>query len=344
MKSTTRKSANPNKAKSPASRSGVASDSRQKKTTGVKAKVNAADGLRELFIAELKDIYWAEKALTKAIPKLIKNATSEELVQALSEHLAVTEEHVTRLTDVFSTIGEKAVAKKCEGMVGLIKEGEEIMKDTEKGVVRDAGIISAAQKVEHYEISSYGTLCAFAKTLGEHDAASILQETLDEEKKADATLSEIAESSVNEEAINSVEGSGKSSSRMQPKGQENQKRSRNKSNGDGMSKGTSKKENEQSIRYQFSGDGVGKGTGKKEDQFSSDGVRKSNEQGMRREAKATSGKQTTEMVGSRKQTNATSSRMIAKEMSSRNKARETSSRNQANAMDSRKQVRNPRQK
>ena len=171
-----------------------------KKTKGAKAKPDAAAGLRELFVDELKDIYWAEKALTKAIPKMIKNATSPELVDALSEHLDETEEQVKRLEDVFTSIGEKAAAKKCEAMNGLIKEAEEIMKETEKGVVRDAAIISAGQKVEHYEIATYGTLSAFAKTLEEDEAAELLEETLAEEKHADETLSEIAESSINVEA------------------------------------------------------------------------------------------------------------------------------------------------
>ncbi|MDQ3046259.1 MAG: ferritin-like domain-containing protein [Bacteroidota bacterium] len=171
-----------------------------KKSTGVKTSADAADGLRELFEAELKDIYWAEKALTKALPKMVKNATSDELVAALEDHLAVTEEQVARVEKVFEVLGVKAQAKKCEAMAGLIKEGEEIMKDTEKGVVRDAGIISAAQKVEHYEIASYGTLCAFAKTLGEDQAAALLEETLNEEKDADGLLTEIAESSINAEA------------------------------------------------------------------------------------------------------------------------------------------------
>jgi len=166
----------------------------------IKAKPDAAKGLRELFVDELKDIYWAEKALTKAIPKMIKNATSEELVTALEEHLEATQQQVTRVEEVFEVIGEKVQAKKCEAMAGLIKEAEEIMESTEEGVVRDAGIISAAQKVEHYEIASYGTLCAFAKTLGEDDAVALLLETLNEEKDADSKLSEIAESSINIEA------------------------------------------------------------------------------------------------------------------------------------------------
>lgn len=160
-----------------------------------------ADGLRELFVAELKDIYWAENALLKAIPKMIKNATSEELIAALEDHLAVTEEQVSRLDQVFELIEEKAQGKKCEAMAGLIKEAEEIMKETKKGDVRDAGIISAAQKVEHYEIATYGTLKTFALTLEEYDAADLLEETLNEEKDADQSLTEIAEASINAEAV-----------------------------------------------------------------------------------------------------------------------------------------------
>jgi len=162
-------------------------------------------GLQELFENELKDIYWAEKALVKAIPKMIKKATEEQLITALEEHLSVTEEQVTRVEKVFKAIGVKAEAKKCEAMAGLIKEAEEIMSDTEEGVVRDAGIISAAQKVEHYEIASYGTLCAFAKTLGHDEALQLLEETLNEEKEADSTLTEIAETSINVEAMEEAE-------------------------------------------------------------------------------------------------------------------------------------------
>jgi ferritin-like metal-binding protein YciE len=145
----------------------------ERKSSG-KNNSKEATGLRELFVTELKDIYWAEKALVKALPKMAKKATSDELITAIQDHLAVTETHVERLEKVFQLIGEKAVGKKCEAMVGLIEEAEEIMKETEEGVVRDAGIISAAQKVEHYEIASYGTLVAFANTLGEDEAGSIL--------------------------------------------------------------------------------------------------------------------------------------------------------------------------
>ena len=174
----------------------------KKNITGnaVKAKPDAAKGLRDLFVDELKDIYWAEKELLKAIPKMIKNATSEELADALTSHLQVTKNHVTRLEKVFASIGEKAEAKKCEAMAGLLKEGGEIMEETEKGVVRDAGIILAAQKVEHYEIATYGTLRQFAETLGLDEAVELLEATLEEEKAADEKLSEVAMSAVNIEA------------------------------------------------------------------------------------------------------------------------------------------------
>ncbi|MHC0441730.1 YciE/YciF ferroxidase family protein [Flavobacterium sp. 3-210] len=166
----------------------------------VKAKSSAADGLRELFVDSLKDIYWAEKALTKALPKMAKNATSENLISTINDHLAVTEEQVTRLEQVFDLIGEKSTAKKCEAMEGLIKEGESIMEETQQGPVRDAGIIAASQKIEHYEIATYGTLAAFAHTLGEDDALDLLQQTLDEEKEADILLTEVAYNNINFEA------------------------------------------------------------------------------------------------------------------------------------------------
>lgn len=156
--------------------------------------------LMKLFEDELKDIYWAEKALTKAIPKMIKNASSDELIEALENHLEETQGQVTRLEEVFSLIGKKATAKKCEAMEGLIKEAEEIMEECEEGAMCDAGIISAAQKVEHYEIATYGTLRQFAETLGMDDAAELLEETLNEEKTADETLTEVATSAVNIDA------------------------------------------------------------------------------------------------------------------------------------------------
>lgn len=166
----------------------------------VKAKPSAADGLRELFVDGLKDIYWAEKALTKALPKMAKNATSKNLIQTINDHLAVTEDQVLRLEQVFESVGEKATAKKCDAMEGLIKEGEGILEETEAGPVRDAGIIAAAQKVEHYEIATYGTLAAFAKTLGEVEALKLLLQTLDEEKDADLQLTENAYNTINFDA------------------------------------------------------------------------------------------------------------------------------------------------
>lgn len=161
--------------------------------------------LMKLFEDELKDIYWAEKALTKAIPKMIKKATSEELIEALENHLQETEEQVSRCEEIFGIIGKKAVAKKCEAMDGLIKEAEEIMKDTDEGSMRDAGIISAGQKVEHYEIASYGTLRQFAETLGLTDAVELFEMTLEEEKGADETLTEVALSAVNIQAAEEEE-------------------------------------------------------------------------------------------------------------------------------------------
>ena len=164
------------------------------------AKSSAAEGLRELFVDSLKDIYWAEKALVKALPKMAKNATSDNLISAINDHLAITEEQVSRLEKVFTSIGEKAVAKKCDAMEGLIKEGESIMEETEVGPVRDAGIIAASQKIEHYEIASYGTLAAFAQTLGEDDVVLLLEQTLAEEKEADNLLTEAAYNTINFDA------------------------------------------------------------------------------------------------------------------------------------------------
>lgn len=174
-------------------------------TRTIKAKSSAAEGLRELFIDSLKDIYWAEKALTKALPKMAKNATSQNLKDAIEEHLTVTQNQVSRLEQVFEIIGKKATAKKCDAMEGLIKEGESIMQETELGAVRDAGIIAASQKIEHYEIATYGTLCAFAKTLGEDDAVQLLKATLAEEKEADVNLTEAAYNTINFDAADEID-------------------------------------------------------------------------------------------------------------------------------------------
>ncbi|WP_281233189.1 ferritin-like domain-containing protein [Flavobacterium gelatinilyticum] len=158
---------------------------------------DAATELRQLFIDSLKDIYWAENALVTALPKMAANAAAAGLKSTIEEHLAVTENQIERLNQVFETLGEKAEGKKCEAMAGLLKEGDSILLETNPGAVRDAGIIAASQKIEHYEIASYGTLCAFAKTLGENDAAKLLTQTLAEEKEADCLLNDIALNLVN---------------------------------------------------------------------------------------------------------------------------------------------------
>jgi len=166
----------------------------------------AESALKELFVDELKDIYWAEKHLATALPKMIKGATSEDLKNTISTHLEETKGQITRLESVFESVGEKAVAKKCLAMEGLLKEATELLADTDKGTeVRDVAIISAAQKVEHYEIASYGTLRTLAGTLGFSEAQSLLDETLAEEKNADSLLTQVAENYVNEAAAAEVE-------------------------------------------------------------------------------------------------------------------------------------------
>lgn len=161
--------------------------------------------LEEFFIDELRDIYWAEKHLVKALPKMQKAATSEELANAFADHLTATEEHVARLEQVFELMGQKARAKKCEAMEGIVKEGQSIIEETEKNsATRDVGLIFAAQKIEHYEIATYGGLAQLAKTIGREDVKNILGQTLSEEKEADELLTSIAESHVNEEAEQEV--------------------------------------------------------------------------------------------------------------------------------------------
>lgn len=157
--------------------------------------------LLNFFVDEVKDIYWAEKHLIKALPKMKKAASSPELQDAFETHLQQTQEHVTRLEEVFNLLGEKPQAKKCEAMEGLIEEGETIIEDTEDGsATRDVGLIVAAQKVEHYEIATYGGLAQLAKTLGRDDIKNILGTTLTEEKETDELLTEIAENNINYEA------------------------------------------------------------------------------------------------------------------------------------------------
>jgi ferritin-like metal-binding protein YciE len=149
--------------------------------------------LRGLFVDELRDLYDAENRLVKAIPKMAKAASSEELRSGFEEHLEQTKEHVERLKQVLTSLGEKATAKKCLGMIGIVEEGEEMMDQDSDGAVMDAALISVAQRVEHYEIAAYGCVHAWAQVLGEDNAANLLEKTLDEEKETDEKLTELAE-------------------------------------------------------------------------------------------------------------------------------------------------------
>ena len=186
--------------KTAGTKSGKASSS----AAAEKSKPKSAQGntqLEKYFHDALKDIYWAEKHLTKALPKMQKAATTNELKSAIKEHIVQTQEHVIRVEQIFELLGKKAQAKKCDAMEGLLKEGESIVEETEDGsMTRDVGIIMAAQKVEHYEIATYGGLVQLAKTMGLDKAADILNQTLQEEKQTDAGLTEIAENNINWEA------------------------------------------------------------------------------------------------------------------------------------------------
>jgi ferritin-like metal-binding protein YciE len=180
-----------------------AAPSKSKTSKAPKAGMNGKGKsmLEKFFVDELKDIYWAEKHLTKALPKLKKAANSQELADAFENHLAQTEEHVSRLEEVFEMMGETARAKKCDAMEGLVSEAQTVIEDTpEDTSTRDVALIMAAQKVEHYEIATYGGLAQLAKTLGRDDVADILQQTLEEEKETDELLTGIAENTSNEEA------------------------------------------------------------------------------------------------------------------------------------------------
>jgi len=157
------------------------------------------NSLKQLYVEELKDLYSAETQLTKALPKMAKAASSEELQQGFEEHLEQTKEHVERLQKIFGMLEEKATGKKCLGMEGLVKEGAETMEEDFEDAVMDSALISAAQRVEHYEIAGYGTVIAFAELLGESEQASLLRETLEEEKETDKKLTELAQE-INTEA------------------------------------------------------------------------------------------------------------------------------------------------
>jgi ferritin-like metal-binding protein YciE len=178
-------------------------NTRSKSSTSSAARQQQSSGgeLEKFFYDSLKDVYWAEKHLTKAIPKMMKAATNEGLVAALEEHLEVTEGHIERLEQIFEILGKKAQAKKCEAMEGLTKEAESVIEETEDGTAtRDVGIVISAQKVEHYEIAAYGGLAQLAKTMGLDEVKELLGQTLQEEKEADEALTSIAESDINMQA------------------------------------------------------------------------------------------------------------------------------------------------
>jgi ferritin-like metal-binding protein YciE len=157
------------------------------------------DGLRELFIDELKDLYNAENQLVKALPKMAKSASSEDLKEGFMEHLEQTKGHVARLEKIFNVLDESPKGKKCMGMEGLIKEGSEVMEEDFENAVKDAALIGAAQRVEHYEIAAYGTVRELAEVLGESDHAALLHETLEKEKETDEKLTALAKE-INEQA------------------------------------------------------------------------------------------------------------------------------------------------
>jgi ferritin-like metal-binding protein YciE len=165
----------------------------------------AGSNLREALVEEIRDLYNAEKQLTKALPKLAKSATSEELREAFESHLEETEGQITRLERVFELLDEKPRGKHCAGIAGIIEEGSDIMQEDMEDAVMDACLIAAGQKAEHYEIGSYGTVIAWAEALDLTEVAQVLQETLAEEKAADEKLSALAESGVNEAATAGAE-------------------------------------------------------------------------------------------------------------------------------------------
>ncbi len=158
------------------------------------------NSLAELYIHELKDIYSAEKQITQALPKLAKAASNEELKSAFEEHLMQTKEQISRLDKIFKRLGQSPAGKKCKGMEGLLEEGEELIKEDPAAEILDAGMIVAAQKVEHYEMAAYGSVCAFAEQLGFEEDLELLQETLEEEEMTDEKLTELGESTINQDA------------------------------------------------------------------------------------------------------------------------------------------------
>jgi ferritin-like metal-binding protein YciE len=159
------------------------------------------NSLKDLFLMEVKDLYNAEKQLTKALPKAAKKASSPELKSAIEEHVRETEGHMNRLEQVFSMLGEPVKGRTCPAMKGILEEADEILGEKAEASVKDAGIIGAAQKVEHYEIASYGTIIQWAEQMGRDDIKQLLGQTLDEEKRTDQKLSELAKAHINMEAM-----------------------------------------------------------------------------------------------------------------------------------------------
>ncbi len=160
----------------------------------------ALSSLQDLYVDELKDLYSAENQITKALPRMAKKATSPQLRAAFEEHLKATRGHVERLEKIFEDLGKSPRGKKCVGMEGLLEEGKELMQEEAEPMVLDAGLIGAAQRVEHYEMAAYGTVRTFAEQLGYEEAANLLQQTLDEEGEADKKLTMLAEENINQQA------------------------------------------------------------------------------------------------------------------------------------------------
>jgi ferritin-like metal-binding protein YciE len=166
----------------------------------MKNNVNVKGTIHELFEHQLQDIFWAERELGNFMPKLLQKITSQDLKNTLQEHIKITERQVKRLENIFELIGSERKAEECKGMVGLMEEADEILDMADEGIIRDAFIIGAVQKMEHYEMASYGTLRALATIIGEYEVATLLGETLAEEKEADMKLTAVAENIVNIEA------------------------------------------------------------------------------------------------------------------------------------------------
>jgi ferritin-like metal-binding protein YciE len=185
----------------------------QKKERERKRGIMNLDTLKELYVNELRDLYNAEGQLVKALPKMAKAASSDELKEAFEKHLEQTRGHIERLEEVFEKVGEKAKGKTCQAMKGLIEEGSEVLKADGEDSVLDAAIIVAAQKVEHYEIAGYGSVRTFAQLLGQDQSAELLQQTLDEESEANELLNNLAEDIVNPEALMEPEMASASSGR-----------------------------------------------------------------------------------------------------------------------------------